>query len=259
MIVQPGLRRKINSQSALLKRAQMIFTSNSYNGALYIAGDKASLFQDSAGTIPVSVVTDPVGLQSDKSGNINHSLQATAAARPTWQVDAGGRYYLSVLGTDDCYTCATGGAGTLGFFWCGVIQTTGGAGTQRMLFSDVGVTLGYSVFISTTNKLSIGVGNGAAWTILASTATVDVGTKYLLSAWDDGTNLNVQINNATIESVARPVVAAGTASFTRFKDNGAASSFFIGYEYASVYVKNSGLATASREDMKKLARSYGGL
>lgn len=40
------------------------------------------LFQDSAGTTPVTAVEQPVGLMLDKSGNNNHAFQATSASRP---------------------------------------------------------------------------------------------------------------------------------------------------------------------------------
>lgn len=51
-------------------------------GAWYDPSDYSTLFQDSAGTTPVTAVEQPVGLMRDKSGNNNHALQATAASRP---------------------------------------------------------------------------------------------------------------------------------------------------------------------------------
>jgi hypothetical protein len=43
----------------------------------------ATMFQDSAGTTPVTAVEQPVGRILDKSGRGNHALQATSTARPT--------------------------------------------------------------------------------------------------------------------------------------------------------------------------------
>jgi len=63
--------------------------------------DLTTLFQDSAGTTPVTAAGQPVGRVLDKSGNGNHATQATAASRPTYQVDASGRGYLSFDGVDD--------------------------------------------------------------------------------------------------------------------------------------------------------------
>ena len=42
-----------------------------------------TMFQDSAGTTPVTAVEQPVGRQLDLSGNNNHRTQATSANRPT--------------------------------------------------------------------------------------------------------------------------------------------------------------------------------
>jgi len=54
-------------------------------GAWYGPSDLSTLFQDSAGTTPVTTAGQPVGLMLDKSGRANHAVQATAAARPTYQ------------------------------------------------------------------------------------------------------------------------------------------------------------------------------
>ncbi len=63
--------------------------------------DFSTLYQDSAGTTPVTALGQPVGLALDKSGRGNHASQATAARRPTLQQDSNGLYYLSFDGTDD--------------------------------------------------------------------------------------------------------------------------------------------------------------
>jgi hypothetical protein len=54
-------------------------------GAWYGPSDPSTLFQDSAGTTPVTTAGQPVGRMLDKSGRANHAVQATAAARPTYQ------------------------------------------------------------------------------------------------------------------------------------------------------------------------------
>ena len=63
--------------------------------------DFSTLFQDSAGTTPVTAVGQPVGKILDKSGRGNHATQSTSASRPTLQQDSNGMYYLSFDGTDD--------------------------------------------------------------------------------------------------------------------------------------------------------------
>ena len=62
--------------------------SASEQGAFYIprpvVNGLQSLFQDAAGTTPVTADGDPVGKMLDQSGNGNHASQSTSAARPTY-------------------------------------------------------------------------------------------------------------------------------------------------------------------------------
>lgn len=53
------------------------------NGAWFDPSDLSTLFQDAAGTTPVTAVEQPVGLMLDKSGNGNHATQPITASRPT--------------------------------------------------------------------------------------------------------------------------------------------------------------------------------
>lgn len=62
--------------------------------------DKSTLFQDAAGTTPVTADGDPVGLWMDKSGNSNHFSQSTTAAKPTYR-ESGGLAWLEFDGVDD--------------------------------------------------------------------------------------------------------------------------------------------------------------
>ena len=72
-------------------------------GAWYDPSDLTTLFQDSAGTTPVTASGQPVGKMLDKSGNGNHATQATAARRPTY-TEGGGLAWLAFDGVDDSMT-----------------------------------------------------------------------------------------------------------------------------------------------------------
>ena len=63
-------------------------------GAWFDPSDISTLFQDTAGTTPVTAAGQTVALMRDKSGGGYHATQATAAQRPTYRVDATGRPYL---------------------------------------------------------------------------------------------------------------------------------------------------------------------
>jgi len=56
--------------------------SNGEQGWWYDPSNFSTLFQDSAGTTPVTAVEQPVGLQLDLSGRGNHRRQSTSANRP---------------------------------------------------------------------------------------------------------------------------------------------------------------------------------
>ena len=56
--------------------------SNNEQGFFYDPNDLSTMFQDAAGTIPVTAVGQPVGLIRDKSGRNNHAYQTASAARP---------------------------------------------------------------------------------------------------------------------------------------------------------------------------------
>jgi hypothetical protein len=60
-------------------------------GVWFDAGDLSTMFQDVAGTIPVTAVGQFVGKWLDKSGNNNHAVAAADnTTRPIYQIDAEG-------------------------------------------------------------------------------------------------------------------------------------------------------------------------
>lgn len=72
--------------------------------ALFAAGEKgfwvdpsdlSTMWQDAAGTVPVTAAGQPVGRIIDKSGNGMVWTQSTDANRPTLEVDSNGNRYLS--------------------------------------------------------------------------------------------------------------------------------------------------------------------
>ncbi|SIO11886.1 hypothetical protein [Vannielia litorea] len=83
--------------------------------AWYDPSDLSTLFQDAAGTLPVTSAGDPVGLMQDKSGNGRHMSQASAVARPLYQTD-GTLHWLAFNGSNASLSAAAfdwGGAQAL--------------------------------------------------------------------------------------------------------------------------------------------------
>lgn len=73
--------------------------SSGQKGAWFDASDISTLFQDAAGTTPVTALGQPVGRWLDKSGNNNHATQSNASLRPTWQIDNEGNYNITFTKT----------------------------------------------------------------------------------------------------------------------------------------------------------------
>ena len=82
-----------------------LFAQNE-QGAWYDPSDLSTMFQDAAGTTPVTADGQPVGKILDKSGNNNHASQATAAARPLYKTD-GTFHWLQFDGVDDSLSTAS--------------------------------------------------------------------------------------------------------------------------------------------------------
>ena len=78
--------------------------SNGEQGFFYDPNDLSTMFQDSAGTIPVTAAGQPVGLMKDKSGRNNHAFQTNSASRPILRKNATtGANYLEFDGSDDFF------------------------------------------------------------------------------------------------------------------------------------------------------------
>ena len=67
---------------SLTEQIRSLLFGSGQQGAWYDPSDMSTLFQDSAGTTPVTAVEQPVGRMLDKSGRGNHATQATTTKRP---------------------------------------------------------------------------------------------------------------------------------------------------------------------------------
>jgi len=74
-------------------------------GGYYDPSIISSLWQDAAGTTPVTADGQPVGKMADLSGNGNH-WTSSGTARPTYHA-SGGKYWLQFDGVDDQMTLAS--------------------------------------------------------------------------------------------------------------------------------------------------------
>lgn len=90
-------------------------------GFAFTPWDLTTLFQDSAGTTPVTADGDPVGLMRDVSGRGNHAT-SSGTKRPLWKA-SGGLCWLQPDGIDDCMQIASLALSTTQHEWLAYDQT----------------------------------------------------------------------------------------------------------------------------------------
>ena len=92
-VAGPALQALINSLFSAGEQGAIYVPIPVVNGA-------QALFQDSAGTVPVTADGDPVGKMIDQSGNGNHATQSVSGSRPVYRTD-GVLHWLEFDGFDD--------------------------------------------------------------------------------------------------------------------------------------------------------------
>lgn len=112
-------------------------------GVWYDPSDITTLFQDVAGTIPVTKDGDPVGLMKDKSGNGNHATQSVSTARPAYK----GLYYD---GVDDFMTMGINYP--LGDFFISILVDSTYANTGGYLLGNNNATAAGAILLHLSDE-----------------------------------------------------------------------------------------------------------
>lgn len=110
----------------------LAYFANGEQGAWYDPSDLSTQFQDSAGTVPVTAVEQPVGKVLDKSGRGNHATQGTTAKKPALSARRNKLLATTTLATQS--VTLTASAHTLSFKGTGTV-TLSGASTAGPLYS----------------------------------------------------------------------------------------------------------------------------
>jgi len=191
-------------------------------GAWYDPSDLSTLFQDSAGTTPVTASGQPVGKMLDKSGNGNHATQATSAKRPTY-TEGSGLSWLAFDGVDDAMAVAdvSGMRQSIMTFFIGVGQLSLSTRDDQLPLwtRDDWFASGNSQEFSTNNYV---FGNSAsAFQVFGRTpaaplsqGSMTANTKVIVSARSDGNNINSRINGVAQTTAALTLGTNDTSGFT---------------------------------------------
>lgn len=119
--------------------------ASGYFTIAYDPSDMSTLWQDSAGTTPVTAVEQPVGRMLDKSGNGHHAIQATTTKRPVLSARVNLLLGTATLATQNITTRAA--SHRLTFSGAGSVTLSGtasgvfGAGTHTVACTAGTLTL----------------------------------------------------------------------------------------------------------------------
>lgn len=148
-----GLRKRYRSSASILA----IFAAGEV-GVWFDPFDLTTLFQDTAGTVPVTAPGQTVAQMRDKSPNAKHATQATAAARPIYGIHPKTGIRNLLTDTDAMATqnvTVAAGTHTLSFTSSGTVTLTGAAtgsliGGGTLTFTATAGTLTLTVVGSVT-------------------------------------------------------------------------------------------------------------
>lgn len=95
-----GIKSPFGARRGPVTFSPLLLFAGGVPGAWYDPSDLSTMFQDTAGSTPITAAGQSVARINDKSGLGNHWTQATALSRPTYEVD-GTLRYLNFDGVDD--------------------------------------------------------------------------------------------------------------------------------------------------------------
>jgi hypothetical protein len=199
--------------------------ANGEQGVWYDPGDMSTLFQDSAGTTPVTAVEQPVGRILDKSGRGNHAIQATAAARPVLSARKNLLLATTTLATQSVTATGTApltlsftGTGTVtlsGASTAGPLVGTGASNRVSLTFSPASAaSITYTVTGSVTDA-QLEIGSVATRYQRVTTATdYDTAGFPLYLKFDGVDDGMVSVGNVDFSATDKVTVFAGVTKLS---------------------------------------------
>lgn len=192
-------------------------------GMWYDPSDLSTLFQDSAGTTPVTADGQPVGKMLDKSGNNFHMTQATSSKRPTFK-DSGGLRWLDFDGVDDYMDATTASMAQPNDFSLALRPKSS---ATNMNFFD-GITSREALYRNNTTTAF----NMYAGTLSTGSATgINDGTDYVATARFNSTSSKVRRNRVDGSSVSPGSGALNGLRLGAFSTSGGGQADFRLYGF----------------------------
>jgi hypothetical protein len=147
-------RRRRGVQAITVAFDPLQLFANGEPGAWYDPSDVTTMFQDSAGTTPVTTLGQPVGRILDKSGLGNHAIQPTSASRPLWDARINVLLGTTTLATQSVTVSAV--SYVLSFSGTGTVTLSGASTAGPLVGTGVGQRVSLT-FTPTAGTLTLTV------------------------------------------------------------------------------------------------------
>ena len=224
-------------------------------GAVYVPqpvvdGEQA-LFQDSAGTMPVTADGDPDGLMIDQSPNSNNASQPTTSDRPVYKTD-GTLNRLYADGVNDLMNLPAslipnGAALRLTSF---AMSTTVAASPNKIIgFGTNATNQAWRIGTSSTGAIRV---ESQGQNIIGTISVTD-GTAHVVTVYTTGSNLSTTVIrvDGVIDAISNPSSAvlntdASGQAFLFAKED--TSEYFKGDLFSLVHVLPAAVVSASNID-----------
>jgi hypothetical protein len=183
------------------------------NGAWFDPSDLSTLFQDAAGTIPVTAVGQPVGKMLDKSGNGYHATQSITAYRPALMQDIYGYYYLAFDGIDnymslgDVFDVDKNGLSMI------AAATVSGGARHPIAGKSIASIYPGRYFLGAESDSFALVGQGSLVSTIAYTPVIGASTVYNMTLSAGSSHrMSLRVNGTLIGDVPTPLPEASNTS-----------------------------------------------
>ncbi len=191
-----------------------------------------------------------------KSGGID--LTCGNAQRGALQ-NAGALWWMDGAGGPDWDSMANGGA-TTAFYFTRAFKLV--AGFYSTLWTDRNSQYaGYAIFYNGANdRIEFSVGTGAALVIVSSSEAVGftTGGPHVVTCWDDGASIHIQLNNGAIASAAHGAVSAGGTVYVN-KQDAIGTNFTYAHDYGQLWANNVLPSAPDRAGIKTWLGAKAGL
>ena len=224
-------------------------------GVWYDPSDKSTLFQDVAGTVPVTKDGDPVALMKDKSGNDNHAVQTVSTSRPIYKTD-GVLHWLYFDGVDDGLSMPTlnytGGSQDL-YMGVNVDFSSNRAHVFFSRYSEKRTLLVY-LFGTTLNHFTNAGDFGTVGGFTKGVGTVLVARNSLL---ENKKIVKIPSSNTIISTTYDASVSSSTTMMMLGRAESGYDSPLKGLVYSVIFVYGSDLNSKVAETEKYVATKSG--